>query len=65
MTENRFSQLWQSHPDNAEQFLQHAQQAVEQRYRYYQQLAALDWSDRGQLAAAKATCIRPTAEAQP
>jgi pyruvate-ferredoxin/flavodoxin oxidoreductase len=65
MTENRFSQLWQSHPDNAEQFLQHAQQAVEQRYRYYQQLAALDWSDRSQLAAAKAACIRPTAEAQP
>ncbi|NJA07703.1 pyruvate:ferredoxin (flavodoxin) oxidoreductase [Methylococcaceae bacterium WWC4] len=54
MSETRFSMLWQTHPDDAEAFLQQAQQDVKNRYRYYQQLAALDWSQAASVAAAKA-----------
>ncbi|WP_445368604.1 pyruvate:ferredoxin (flavodoxin) oxidoreductase [Methylomonas sp. BW4-1] len=54
MSETRFSMLWQSHPDHAEAFLKQAQQDVKNRYRYYQQLAALEWSDATSVAAAKA-----------
>jgi pyruvate-ferredoxin/flavodoxin oxidoreductase len=54
MSETRFSMLWQSHPDHAEAFLKQAQQDVKNRYRYYQQLAALEWNDATSVAAAKA-----------
>jgi pyruvate-ferredoxin/flavodoxin oxidoreductase len=54
MSETRFSMLWQSNPDQAEAFLKQAQQDVKNRYRYYQQLAALEWSDATSVSAAKA-----------
>ncbi|MDD5114444.1 MAG: pyruvate:ferredoxin (flavodoxin) oxidoreductase, partial [Methylobacter sp.] len=54
MTETRFSMLWQSHPEQAEAFLKQAQQDVKNRYRYYQQLASLEWNDATSVAAAKA-----------
>jgi len=54
MSETRFSMLWQSHPEQAEAFLKQAQQDVKNRYRYYQQLAELEWSDATSVAATKA-----------
>ena len=53
-TETRFNMLWHSHPDDAERFLQQAQQDVRHRYHYYQQLAGLDWNDTVSVAATKA-----------
>jgi pyruvate-ferredoxin/flavodoxin oxidoreductase len=65
MTETRFSMLWQSHPEDAEAFLKQAQQDVRNRYRYYQQLAALEWTDSTSVAAAKAQVkIDTTQESQ-
>ncbi len=64
MTETRFSMLWQSHPDHAEAFLKQAQHDVKNRYRYYQQLAALDWSDATSVAAAKAQVKADLAQEQ-
>lgn len=60
MTETRFSMLWQTHPEAAEQFLAQAQQAVKNRFRYYQQLASLDWSQTNSVAAAKAQILTAT-----
>jgi len=54
-TETRFDMLWQTHPEDAEKFLAQAQQDVNHRYHYYQQLAELDWSDSASVAAVKAT----------
>ncbi len=54
MTETRFSMLWQSHPEAAEAFLTQAQQDVKNRYRFYQQLASLEWTDATSVAAVKA-----------
>ena len=53
-TETRFSMLWHSHPEEAEQFLQQAQEEVLHRYSYYRQLAELDWDDETSVAATKA-----------
>jgi pyruvate-ferredoxin/flavodoxin oxidoreductase len=65
MTETRFSMLWQSHPEDAEAFLKQAQRDVRNRYRYYQQLAALEWTDSTSVAAAKAQVkIDTTQESQ-
>ncbi|OAI10151.1 pyruvate:ferredoxin (flavodoxin) oxidoreductase [Methylomonas koyamae] len=64
MTETRFSMLWQSHPDHAEAFLKQAQHDVKNRYRYYQQLAALEWSDATSVAAAKAQVKADLAQEQ-
>lgn len=44
-SETRFSMLWQTHPEAAEAFLEQAQREVRERYRHYQQLAGLDWSE--------------------
>jgi pyruvate-ferredoxin/flavodoxin oxidoreductase len=46
--------LWHTHPDDAERFLQQAQQEVNHRYHYYKQLAELDWDDSASVAATKA-----------
>ncbi|MCW9012862.1 MAG: pyruvate:ferredoxin (flavodoxin) oxidoreductase [Gammaproteobacteria bacterium] len=54
-TETRFSMLWQKHPDDAEHYLQLAQQEVNHRYHFLQQLAALDWSEHSRTATAKVT----------
>ncbi len=44
-SETRFSMLWQTNPEAAEQFLREAQHAVKNRYRYYQQLAEINWAE--------------------
>ncbi|MCW8959351.1 MAG: hypothetical protein OQL21_09955, partial [Gammaproteobacteria bacterium] len=43
--ETRFSMLWRSHPDNAEQFLQASQLEATARYHHYEQLAAMDYQE--------------------
>ena len=53
MTETRFNMLWHTHPQNAEKFLQQAQQEVDHRYHYYQQLSELDWDDQTTLKSAR------------
>jgi pyruvate-ferredoxin/flavodoxin oxidoreductase len=63
MTETRFSMLWQTHPEDAERFLQQAQQEVKQRYRYYKQLSELDWNDHTSVSAVKAALKADPAEA--
>jgi pyruvate-ferredoxin/flavodoxin oxidoreductase len=40
-TETRFSMLWRSHPDAAEEFLARSQREVRERYHHYRQLADL------------------------
>ena len=52
-TETRFSMLWQTHPESAEQFLAQAQQDVMNRYHYYKQLSELDWSDTESISTLK------------
>jgi len=41
LTEARFSMLWRSHPDVAEQLVQQAQKAALERYHHFEQLANL------------------------
>jgi len=41
VTEARFSVLWRTHPDDAEQFLKQTERDIMARYRHYEQLAAL------------------------
>ena len=53
-TEARFAMLRQTRPEDAEHYLQKAQEDVLRRYRHYQQLAALDWNDKDAIAALKA-----------
>jgi len=53
-TETRFSMLWQTHPEDAERFLEQAQQDVKNRYHYYKQLSELAWSESTSVSAVKA-----------
>jgi pyruvate-ferredoxin/flavodoxin oxidoreductase len=53
-SETRFSMLWHTHPDAAEQFLAEAQREVQHRYHYYRQLSELDWNDSTSVAVLKA-----------
>jgi len=53
-SETRFSMLWHTHPEAAEAFLEQAQREVNLRYRHYQQLAGLDWSEAATLSAPRA-----------
>ena len=46
-TEIRFSMLWRTHPQEAEKFLEQSQQEVLHRYHYYEQLASLEWDEKG------------------
>ncbi|MCW9031251.1 MAG: 4Fe-4S binding protein, partial [Gammaproteobacteria bacterium] len=48
-TEIRFNMLWRTHPENAEKFLQQSQREVQHRYRYYEQLASLEWDENGDI----------------
>jgi pyruvate-ferredoxin/flavodoxin oxidoreductase len=41
--------LWQSHPQAAEHFLEQSQTDARERYRHYEQLAALPWREPQQL----------------
>lgn len=43
--ENRFRVLRKTHPDNAEKFARMAQEAVDNKYRYYRQLAEMDYGE--------------------
>ncbi|MCW8956563.1 MAG: pyruvate:ferredoxin (flavodoxin) oxidoreductase, partial [Gammaproteobacteria bacterium] len=51
--EPRFSMLWQTHPDLAEQNLVQAQQEVNHRYHFYKQLSELDWDDDTSVASSR------------
>ncbi|MFZ2172040.1 MAG: pyruvate:ferredoxin (flavodoxin) oxidoreductase, partial [Methylococcaceae bacterium] len=53
-SETRFSMLWQTHPDDAERFLEQAQQDVKNRYHYYKQLSELEWNESTSVSAVKA-----------
>ncbi|MFI3155982.1 MAG: pyruvate:ferredoxin (flavodoxin) oxidoreductase [Methylococcaceae bacterium] len=53
-TETRFSMLWQTHPEDAERFLEQAQQDVKNRYHYYKQLSELAWNESTSVSAVKA-----------
>jgi len=46
-TETRFSVLWRTHPEAAEQLMREAQADVEARYRHYQELAKTPAGTRG------------------
>ncbi len=46
-TEIRFSMLWRTHPEDAEKFLEQSQEEVKRRYHYYEQLASLEWDEKG------------------
>ncbi len=61
-SETRFSMLWHTHPEDAEAFLQQAQQDVNRRYHYYKQLSELDWNDSVSVAATKAKLASHTTE---
>jgi pyruvate-ferredoxin/flavodoxin oxidoreductase len=41
--------LWRTHPKEAEEFLEQSQREVLHRYRYYEQLASLEWKEKGDL----------------
>ena len=41
--------LWRTHPEEAEKFLEQSQQEVRHRYRYYEQLASLEWDKNGDI----------------
>ena len=53
-TETRFNMLWQTHPEDAERFLEQAQKDVKNRYHYYKQLSELDWNETTSVSAVKA-----------
>jgi pyruvate-ferredoxin/flavodoxin oxidoreductase len=53
-TETRFSMLWQTHPEAAEEFLAQSQQDVKNRYHFYKQLSELEWDDTTSVSALKA-----------
>ncbi len=53
MTETRFSMLWHSHPEDAERFLQQAQQEVNHRYNFYKQLSEIDWDENTTIKSAR------------
>jgi pyruvate-ferredoxin/flavodoxin oxidoreductase len=53
-SETRFSMLWHTHPEVAEELAATEQKNVKHRYNFYRQLAKLDWSDNEQLAELKA-----------
>ena len=48
-TEIRFNMLWRTHPQEAEKFLEQSQQEALHRYHYYEQLASLEWDEKGDL----------------
>ena len=46
-SETRFNMLWNTHPERADQLLNEARKEVKERFERYQQLASLDWDDKG------------------
>ncbi|MGZ5580634.1 MAG: pyruvate:ferredoxin (flavodoxin) oxidoreductase [Methylobacter sp.] len=61
-TETRFNMLWQTHPEDAERFLEQAQQDVKNRYHYYKQLSELAWNESTSVSAVKAQLKSETAK---
>ena len=59
-SETRFSMLWHSHPDAAEAFAEQAQTDIDNRFRHYQQLAAMDWSEGETMNSARAQVRKQT-----
>jgi pyruvate-ferredoxin/flavodoxin oxidoreductase len=57
MSETRFNMLWHTHPEDAEKFLQQAQQEVNHRYHYYKQLSELEWDDQTTLKSARVKLV--------
>ncbi len=53
-SETRFDMLWGSHPEDAERYLQQAQQEVIHRYQHYKQLSEISWDDKEEIARARA-----------
>ncbi|TGD75351.1 pyruvate:ferredoxin (flavodoxin) oxidoreductase [Mangrovimicrobium sediminis] len=64
-SETRFSMLWHTHPEVAEQLVEEEQRFVNHRYHFYQQLAGLDWSDKELVAQVKAQRGTDAAAATP
>ncbi len=54
-SETRFSMLWHTHPEVAENLVALEQKNVTHRYNFYKQLSQLDWSDSEQVAQVKAS----------
>lgn len=57
-SETRFNMLWHTHPEEAEQFVAQAQQDVNTRYHYYQQLSQLEWGSDTTLTSVKAEVVK-------
>jgi len=61
-TEIRFNMLWRTHPKQAEKFLEQSQQEVKERYRYYEQLANLEWGESEEAEQGEVTLPKETAK---
>lgn len=61
-SETRFNMLWHTHPEVADSLVEQEQRFVNHRYNFYQQLAALDWSDGEKVAEVKARAQLPPQE---
>jgi pyruvate-ferredoxin/flavodoxin oxidoreductase len=53
MSETRFSQLWQTHPEYADELAQKAQHEVTQRYHFFKQLSEMQWDETTSVAVVK------------
>ena len=53
-SETRFAMLWHSHPEAADAFAEQAQADIDARFKHYQQLAAMDWSEGETMSSARA-----------
>ena len=52
-SENRFSMLWKTHPEYADELAQQAQHEVTQRYHFLKQLSEMDWDEGSGIAVVK------------
>jgi pyruvate-ferredoxin/flavodoxin oxidoreductase len=53
-SETRFAMLWHSHPEAADAFAEQAQADIDARFKHYQQLAAMEWSEGETMSSAQA-----------
>jgi pyruvate-ferredoxin/flavodoxin oxidoreductase len=53
-SENRFSMLWKTHPEYAEELAEKAQHEVTQRFHFFKQLSELDWDEESGVSVIKA-----------
>jgi len=60
-TEIRFNMLWRTNPEQAEKFLEQSQQEVNERYRYYEQLAGLEWGEAEEVESLVTTQVEASA----